>query len=93
MINLGQIDFDNLASIGQPLVLKATNSLNAIGTVATGPIFPLFTVETLPAATAALKGSVVYVSDATTPALGTALVGGGVVFCLALCTGAAWVAA
>lgn len=98
MINLGQVNFDDTATIGAPLVLKNTNSLNAIGTAAAGtgipltPVVPVHTVATLPAASAALKGAVNAVSDATTPALGSALTGGGAVYCLALCTGTAWVA-
>lgn len=93
MINLGQVNFDDSSVIGQPLVLKQTNTLNAIGTTTSfAPIFKVYTVSTLPAAATGLKGTVVAVSDATTPALGTALTGGGAVYCLALCTGAAWVA-
>lgn len=98
MLNLGNINFDDNAVVGAPLVLKNTNSLNAIGTQPAGtgipltPIVPVHTVATLPVASAALKGTVNAVSDATTPALGAALVGGGAVYCLALCTGAAWVA-
>jgi hypothetical protein len=96
VINLGQVNFDDSSVIGQPLVLKKTSSLNAIGTVATGAglIFNVVTVETLPAATNALKGTVLAVSDAPTtpPALGATLTGGGTTFCLALCTGTVWVA-
>lgn len=95
MINLGQVNFDNNSVIGQPLVLKQTNGLNAIGTVATGAglIFNVVTVETLPAATNALKGTVLAVSDATQPTgIGAVLSGGSDIFCLALCTGTAWVA-
>lgn len=94
MINMGQINFDDASAIGQPLVLKQTNGLNAIGTLTGGvaPIVPITTVAALPAATVALKGSVRAVSDATTPAIGATLTGGSNVFCLALCTGAAWVA-
>lgn len=94
MINLGQINFDDTSVINQPLVLKQTNGINAIGTLTTGvaPIVPVSTVAALPVAAVGLKGTVRAVSDATTPALGTALTGGGAVYCLALCTGAAWVA-
>jgi hypothetical protein len=92
MINLGQINFDDASTVGQALVLRTTSTLNAIGTPAIGPAFKVFTVATLPAAATALKGVVAAVSDATSPAIGVALTGGDAVFCLALCTGAAWVA-
>lgn len=93
MINLGQINFDDNSTVGEPLVLRQTNGINAIGTATgAGPKLKAYTVATLPAATADLAGTIAYVSDATAPELGVALVGGDVVFCLALCTGAAWVA-
>lgn len=95
MINLGQINFDDSSAIGQPLVLRKTNTLNAIGTVATGAglIFNVVTVETLPAASTALKGTVLAVSDAVQPTgIGAVLAGGSNIFSLALCTGTSWVA-
>lgn len=94
MVNCGNFNLDNNAALNQPLVFKAGPNLVTITTAVGGiaPIVQVLTVATLPAATTALKGTVVAVSDATTPALGTALVGGGAVFCLGLCTGAAWVA-
>ena len=92
MISLGNVNFNDASTPGQTLILQQTNQLNAISTPAVGPAFKVYTVETLPAATAALKGVLVAVSDATTPALGSALVGSGAVYCLGLCTGAAWVA-
>lgn len=95
MIGCGNFNLDNEAPLGQPLVMaSATNGIATITTADGGiaPIVQTLTVETLPAASAALKGTVVAVSDATSPALGTALAGGGAVYCLALCTGAAWVA-
>lgn len=95
MINCGQFNFNDLSTPGQALVVeKSTNGLNVLTTppTGTGPLYPVLTVATLPTAATGIKGMVVAVSDATTPALGTALAGGGAVFCLALCTGAAWVA-
>lgn len=50
------------------------------------------TVATLGACTSALAGGRLSVTDATTPTLGAALVGGGTVFSGALCNGTAWVA-
>ena len=52
-----------------------------------------YTVATLPAATAALKGARAHVTDALAPAWMGALAGGGAVACPAFCNGAAWVAA
>jgi hypothetical protein len=53
-----------------------------------------FTVATLPAASAALAGKKVYVTDQLTalPAWGGALTGGGALTCPCWCTGADWVA-
>ena len=53
---------------------------------------PTYTVSTLPVASTALKGSVAYVTDATSPTwLGT-LTGSGAVGCLVFCTGVVWLA-
>jgi hypothetical protein len=92
MLNFGNVNFNDASTLYQPLVLEPTNGLNTITTPPVGPVIKLYTVETLPTPVTALKGVIVSISDATTPALGSALVGGGAVFCLGLCTGAAWVA-
>jgi len=94
MINCGNFNLDNNAPLNQPLVLKSSTNLVTITTATAGlaPILEVLTVATLPAATPALKGTVVAVSDATDPAIGVVLAGGGELYCLALCTGAAWVA-
>ena len=53
-----------------------------------------YTVATLPAASAALKGALAVVTDATSPTWGSALTGSGSTVCLALCQGTGgWVAA
>ncbi|MDR3487102.1 MAG: hypothetical protein P4M05_19620 [Bradyrhizobium sp.] len=50
----------------------------------------VFTVATLPAATAALKGARAFVSDASSPTWGGALTGGSSTFCPVFCNGSAW---
>jgi hypothetical protein len=50
-----------------------------------------FTVATLPAASAALKGARAFVTDATAPTYLGALTGGGAVCCPVFCNGSAWV--
>lgn len=51
---------------------------------------PGFTVSTLPACGAAIKGQPAYVTDATSPTYNGTLTGGGSVVVLALCNGTAW---
>lgn len=51
-----------------------------------------YTVSTLPAASAALKGARAFVTDATSPTFLGALTGGGAVVCPVFCNGSAWVA-
>ncbi len=55
-------------------------------------IAPGYTVATLPAASAALKGARAHVTDATAPSWLGALTGGGAVACPVFCNGTAWVA-
>ena len=50
-----------------------------------------FTVATLPAASAALKGATAFVTDATLPTYLGTLTGGGAVCCPVFCNGTAWV--
>lgn len=52
----------------------------------------VYTVATLPAASAALQGARALVTDATSPTFLGALTGGGSVVCPVFCTGAAWLA-
>ncbi len=51
---------------------------------------PKYTVATLPAATAALKGAMAYVTDATAPTYNGALTGGGTVGVPVACDGTVW---
>jgi hypothetical protein len=55
-----------------------------------GPLVPYSTVALLPSCTAALKGAVRMVTDATTPTYNAALTGGGAVIVPVACSGAAW---
>jgi hypothetical protein len=52
---------------------------------------PSYTVATLPAASAALKGATAYVTDATAPTFLGTLTGGGSAGCPVTCTGTAWI--
>lgn len=56
-----------------------------------GPIVPASTVALLPTCTAALKGAVRMITDATTPTYNAAAAGSGAVVTLAVCNGAGWV--
>jgi len=51
-----------------------------------------YTVATLPAAAAALKGARAFVTDATSPSWLSSLTGGGSIACPVFCNGSAWVA-
>jgi hypothetical protein len=64
MINCGNFNLDNNAPLNQPLVLKSSTNLVTITTATGGlaPILEVLTVATLPAASAALKGTVVAVT-------------------------------
>lgn len=54
---------------------------------------PSFTVATLPAPTAALKGARAHVTDAKTPAYLSPVAAGGAVVCPVFCNGTEWVCA
>ncbi len=93
MIGCGNFNIDNEAPLNQALVLRAAPAgVVTITAAAVGPALNIYPVASLPVASAALRGTLAAVSDATDPALGVALVGGGALFCLAFCTGSAWVA-
>lgn len=55
-------------------------------------ITPVYTVATLPAASAALQGARALVTDATAPTFLGTLTGGGAVITPVFCTGSAWLA-
>lgn len=57
-----------------------------------GIVLTLLTVSTLPACTAATKGQLRAVSDATAPTYNGALTGGGAVTVPVICNGTAWLA-
>jgi hypothetical protein len=61
--------------------------------IASGGVqLPATTVGALATCTAALAGTIYYVTDASAPAYNVALTGGGAVKTLAMCNGAAWTA-
>lgn len=66
--------------------LTSTN-LKGLGTIQTAG----YTVATLPAASAGLKGAIAYVTDALAPAFLTVVVGGGAVVCPVFCDGTNWI--
>ena len=64
-----------------------------IDTLFCGPVVTTgYTVATLPAASATIRGARAYVTDAAAPTFLGALTGGGAVVCPVFCNGAAWVA-
>ena len=52
----------------------------------------LYSVATLPAASATLKGARAFVTDATAPSFLAAVTGGGAIACPVVCNGGAWLA-
>lgn len=65
--------------------------LDADNGVTVSPLrLKVYTVATLPAASAVLKGAIATVSDALTPTYRGALTGGSTSVCMVICTGAAW---
>jgi len=50
------------------------------------------TVATLPSCTAALAGTIRYVTDALAPAIGVTVAGAGAVSVIVVCNGTAWIA-
>lgn len=79
-----------LGRIGTDVVYSGITVLGPNAVAGGNSIIP-YTVSTLPAASAALKGARAHVTDATAPTFLGTLTGGGTVVCPVFCNGTIWV--